>query len=110
MLRCVHTSRAESVLDNPDNVTVGPGGGLLLCEDGDRDGTRLSGLDRRGRLFPFARNDVVLDGEVQGLSGDFRDSEWCGACFDPSGRWLFVNLQSPGITLAITGPWRRGPL
>jgi len=110
LLRCVYASPAESVLDNPDNVTVGPGGGLLLCEDGDRSGTRLSGLDRAGRLFSFAQNDVVLAGEVNGLSGDFRGSEWCGACFDPSGRWLFVNLQEPGITLAITGPWRRGAL
>ena len=28
----------------------------------------------------------------------------------PDGAWLFVNLQTPGITLAITGPWERGIL
>ena len=67
----------------------------------------MSGLYR---FRPFARNDVVLAGEVNGLAGDFRGSEWCGACFDPSGRWLFVNLQDPGITFAITGEWELGPL
>jgi hypothetical protein len=91
-------------------VTVGPGGGLLLCEDGDRDGTRLVGVGKDGRAFHFAQNDVVLAGEVNGFTGDFRGSEWCGACFDPTGRWLFVNIQDPGITFAITGPWGRGPL
>ena len=42
--------------------------------------------------------------------GDYRGSEFCGACWTPDGRTLFVNLQSPGITVAITGPWLRGPL
>lgn len=42
--------------------------------------------------------------------GDHRDSKFCGACRDPSGRTLFVNMQTPGITFAITGPWMRGPL
>jgi hypothetical protein len=22
------------------------------------------------------------------------------------GKWLFVNIQNPGITFAITGPWK----
>jgi secreted PhoX family phosphatase len=65
---------------------------------------------KNGELFVFARNDVVLAGEVNGLRGDFRGSEWGGACFDPSGEWLFVNLQDPGITFAVTGPWELGPL
>lgn len=110
LLRCIYSSPAQAVLDNPDNVTVGPGGGLLVCEDGDLDGQRLSGVGKNGELFVLARNEVVLAGEVNGLVGDFRNSEWCGACFDPSGRWLFVNLQLPGITFAITGPWELGPL
>jgi hypothetical protein len=42
---------------------------------------------------------------------DYRGSEWAGAVFEPSnGSWLFLNIQSPGITLAITGPWRQGAL
>ena len=40
--------------------------------------------------------------------GIYSGTEWCGACFHE--RWMFVNLQSPGITLAITGPWDNGAL
>jgi hypothetical protein len=39
-----------------------------------------------------------------------RHSEWAGATYSPDGRWLFVNIQSPGITFAITGPWKAGAL
>ena len=39
-----------------------------------------------------------------------RNSEWCGATFSADGRVLFANLQGPGLTLAITGPWAIGTL
>jgi secreted PhoX family phosphatase len=48
-------------------------------------------------------NDVVG-------AGDYRQSEWAGACYSPDGRWLFANIQTPGVTFAITGPWGNGPL
>jgi uncharacterized protein len=35
----------------------------------------------------------------------FNDSEFAGATFSPDGRTLFVNIQDPGLTLAIWGPW-----
>ena len=98
------------VLSHPDNITITPQGGVLMCEDTTRVGNRLVGLTPGGELFTFAQNAVVLDGEVNGFRGDFRTREWCGASFDPSGRWLFVNIQTPGITFAITGPWHSGPL
>ena len=41
---------------------------------------------------------------------DYRVFEFCGACFDPSGKVLFVNIQTPGITFAVWGPWGRGTL
>jgi hypothetical protein len=41
---------------------------------------------------------------------DRRHREFCGATFDPKGRVLFVNIQTPGITFAIWGPFRRGLL
>ena len=34
------------------------------------------------------------------VSGGF-----AGACFSPDGSTLFANLQSPGITVAISGPF-----
>ncbi|MCQ9374204.1 PhoX family protein [Methyloversatilis sp. XJ19-13] len=43
-------------------------------------------------------------------AADYRGFEFCGACFDPTGRVLFVNMQTPGITVAITGPWAKGNL
>jgi secreted PhoX family phosphatase len=33
-----------------------------------------------------------------------------GRGYSPDGKWLFANLQSPGITFAITGPWQSGAL
>jgi secreted PhoX family phosphatase len=35
-----------------------------------------------------------------------KKGEFCGACFSPDGTTLFVNIQQPGLTLAITGPWQ----
>ncbi|MEM9226817.1 MAG: alkaline phosphatase PhoX, partial [Verrucomicrobiota bacterium] len=32
-------------------------------------------------------------------------NEFAGACFSPDGSILFVNIQQPGLTIAITGPW-----
>jgi secreted PhoX family phosphatase len=70
----------------------------------------VHGLTRDGRLFRFARNNIVLSGERSGIKGDFRDREFAGATYSPDGEWLFVNAQSPGITFAITGPWGRSGL
>ncbi len=109
-LRLIFESPSEQVLDNPDNITVSPRGGIILCEDGDLDGQRLQGLTRQGEIFPFAQNNVVLNGEKNGIVGDFRGREFAGATFGPNGKYLFVNIQTPGITFAITGPWRTGAL
>lgn len=91
------TSTSEAQVGAPDNVCVSPRGGIVLCEDG-RGTEYVHGLTPGGEIFPFIRND---------LNG----SEWCGATFEPkNGNWMFVNMQSPGITFAITGPWRQGAL
>ncbi len=94
------------MLDCPDNLCVSPRGGLVLCEDGDRVPQKLQTLTRSGQLTEFAAMNVQLNGERNGLKGDFRDSEWAGAMFSPDGKWLFVNNQVPGITFAITGDWQ----
>ena len=39
---------------------------------------------------------------------DYRNQEWAGVTFSPDGKWLFANIQTPGVTFAITGPWERG--
>ncbi len=110
---CVFASPSAGVLNAPDNVCVSPRGGLVLCEDGS--GLEfLHGLSPDGEIFPFAQNNLVLPDSylaTKGYAGDFTSSEWAGACFEPkNGNWLFANLQSPGVTFAITGPWRQGVL
>ena len=108
-LTLLFESPSADVLNAPDNITVSPRGGLVLCEDGS-GAEFMHGLTVDGDIFPFARNNVRLNGEKNGVVGDFTGSEWAGACFSPDGRWLFANLQSPGITVAITGPWKAGAL
>jgi secreted PhoX family phosphatase len=102
-------SPGAEVLNAPDNITVSPRGGLVLCEDGS--GLEyVHGLTVDGEIFRFAQNNVKLNGERNGIIGDFTGSEWAGACYSPDGHWLFVNIQSPGISFAITGPWASGAL
>ena len=108
-IRLLFESPGTDVLDMPDNLTVSPRGGLVLCEDGDAD-NYVRGLTLAGAIFPFAKNNVVLDGERNGFAGDFSNREFAGAVYDPAGDWLFVNAQTPGITFAITGPWGAGLL
>jgi secreted PhoX family phosphatase len=105
-LRLFFESTDEQVLDNPDNIAVSPEGHIVLCEDGDLVGQRLLGLTADREIFPLAQNNIVLDGEKNGFRGDFRGFEWAGATFSPDGRWLFANIQTPGVTFAITGPWK----
>lgn len=110
----VYASTDANVLNAPDNVCVSPRGGLVLCEDGS--GLEfMHGLTPSGQIFKLAQNDVVLSEQVRVAKGyastDFTGSEWAGATFEPkNGNWLFANVQSPGITFAITGPWRNGAL
>ena len=107
-LALVFESPDPAALDYPDNLCFSPRGGLVLCEDGTRERMQLQGLSADGEVFAFARNEVVLDGEPFGLEGNFRHSEWAGCCFSRDGKWLFANVYSPGFTVAITGPWKRG--
>ena len=112
---CVFASPSSNVLNAPDNVCVSPRGGLVLCEDGSGL-EHLHGLSLTGEIFKFAQNNVKLPPAVMAArgytgTGDYTGSEWAGATFEPkNGRWLFANLQSPGVTFAITGPWTRGAL
>jgi len=104
-LRLVYESPAAATLDLPDNITVSERGSLVLCEDGLGDNF-LRGLTPAGGLFDFARNaDPLQVGQ-----------EFAGSTFDPRFRTLYVNIQSGpgtgrlgGYSIAIWGPWSRGP-
>jgi len=82
---------SDLTFDGPDNVTVTPWGSLVLAEDGVGASHVLSSVPG-GPTYAIARNML-------------NDSEFTGPAFSDDGRTLFVNIQTPGITLAITGPW-----
>ena len=109
-LRLLFESPSADVLNAPDNLCVSPRGGLVLCEDGD--GTEyVHGLTTDGVIFRFIENNADLrNTPINGFSGDYRGSEFAGACYSPDGKWLFFNVQTPGITFAVTGPWSEGAL
>ena len=79
-----------SLVENCDNVTMAPWGDLIVCEDGSAP-QFLVGVRPDGSIYKLARTSI---------------SEFAGACFSPDGTTLFVNIQTPGMTIAITGPWR----
>jgi len=77
-----------------DNLTVGPNGHLIVCEDQYTDDAvnYLRGVDTDGVAYPLGRLRMK--------------TELAGACYAPDGRTLFLNIYSPTRTLAITGPWQ----
>lgn len=84
-------SPSADLLENADNITIAPNGNLFICEDGP--GSQfLVMVTPEGKISQFGKN--VLNG-----------SELTGCCFSPDGSTLFFNIQNPGITFAITGPW-----
>lgn len=92
-------SPKKNVLWNPDNLCVTPRGGLVICEDTYGGECHLRGLTPGGEVFDFAKN----------IAPGLEDTEFAGSCFSPDGLTLFANLQAVGATLAIWGPWERGP-
>ncbi|AKG20825.1 alkaline phosphatase PhoX [Calothrix sp. 336/3] len=92
------------LLDEPDNITVSPFGDLFLCEDGGGE-QYVVGVNTQGELYHFAKNVIFANSSNSQLKEQFADNEFAGACFSPDGKTLFVNIQTPGITLAIWGPW-----
>lgn len=94
MLELFAEPNDPSVIENADNITVAPWGDLIICEDGP-DEQNLCGVTPEGTWYRLAHNAVD-------------HSEFAGAVFSPDGTTLFVNLQTTGLTLAITGPWGRG--
>lgn len=103
----VEAAANGEILDEPDNVTVTPFGDLFLCEDSSDDFQYIVGVDRKGRLYQFAQNVLFSQVTDDPAKQPFVGNEFAGACFSPNGRTLFVNIQTPGITFAIWGPWNR---
>lgn len=83
----------ETALSHADNITFSPWGDIVVCEDESKPPFML-GITPEGELYRIARNASSY-------------AEFAGASFSPDGSTLFVNIQSPGWTLAITGPWKQ---
>jgi uncharacterized protein len=79
--------------DGPDNITVSPWGGLIIAEDGT-GAQHLQAVTDDGETLPLARN--ARD-----------DSEFAGVTFSADRQTLYANLQAPGVTFAITGPFNK---
>ena len=77
-----------------DNITIAPWGDLFLCEDGP-ESNNIVGVTPQGNIYIVGHNSMNL-------------SEFAGGTFSPDGTTFFVNIQRPGLTLAITGPWKKG--
>lgn len=86
-------SPGAATMNMCDNLCVAPSGGLLVCEDSGTPVNRLLHVTPAGEVGVLGRNA-------------FSQGELAGACFSPDGSVLFLNIQSPGLTLAIDGPWR----
>jgi secreted PhoX family phosphatase len=85
----------SSVLFMPDNICLA-GNNLIICEDNDVR-AYLRVLTPKGQVFDLAKN----------IAQGFEKEELAGVTFSPDGQTLFVNLQVPGMTFAIWGPWER---
>jgi secreted PhoX family phosphatase len=92
---------SDMTFDGPDNVTVTPWGTLVLAEDGLGASHVLSSVPG-GPTYAIARNQLNI-----GTATEPEFSEFTGPTFSPDGRVLFVNIQVPGLTLAVTGPWAK---
>jgi secreted PhoX family phosphatase len=90
-LTLIAEASQESLLRNADNLTQAPWGDLIVCED-TADHCGLVGIRPDGSQYQLADNP-------------YSNSELAGVCFSPDGTRLFVNIQYPGMTLAITGPF-----
>ncbi|MEB3294040.1 MAG: alkaline phosphatase PhoX [Synechococcales bacterium] len=101
----VEAGASGELLDEPDNVTVTPFGDLLLCEDSSDDFQYLVGVTREGKTYQLAQNVLFSQVASDPAKANFVGNEFAGACFSPDGKTLFVNIQTPGITFAIWGPW-----
>lgn len=102
----VYESTNAAMLENPDNVVIVPQTqDIFLCEDSQAE-QFIRGVTQDGQIYDFAKTER-------------NQSEFCGACFDPDGQTLYVNLQGErgqldagppnqeALTYAIYGPFEK---
>lgn len=85
-----------AILNMPDNICLLGKDKLVICED-NGIANHLRILTSQGQIIDLAKNIVP----------GFETREFAGITFSPDGQTVFVNVQVPGLTLAIWGPWDR---
>ena len=93
VLELIFESNNSEAMKACDNITIAPWGDMIICEDG-KGKDRLIGIKNDGSTYVIAENYL-------------NNAEFAGANFSPDGSILFVNIYSPTITIAITGPWNK---
>jgi secreted PhoX family phosphatase len=81
----------SNILKSCDNLTIAPWGDIILCEDDPHP--FVVGITPKGEYYKLAENVGYK-------------SEFAGGVFSPDGTTYFVNIQGPGLTVAITGSWQ----
>jgi hypothetical protein len=109
----VYESPGHDEFSGPDNLVVSPRGSIVICEDRltvNKGAQAVCGLTQGGEFFRFCQVNPDISGSYGGhdLAATALTSEWAGATFSADGVWLFLNIYSPGMTVAITGPWQDG--
>jgi hypothetical protein len=129
-LQLLYESPKHRVLTGPDAITKSPRGGVLVCEDGSSEDVPgqpswMKYLSPNGDLHDFAKvtQPMQLHDHIAADLFPYNPDRWenppeegegvgrsecAGVGFSPDGKWLFVHIQYPGETFAITGPWHKG--
>jgi secreted PhoX family phosphatase len=91
-------------LESPDNITIAPWGDVIVAEDSGGV-NRLIGFTPEGEHYVLALHTIPPGNlEEEELPENVR-SEVAGPTFSPDGQTLFFNVQDPGVTFAVWGPF-----
>ena len=115
-LKLVYESAKARTLNQPDAIEAGARDVVVLAEDGNGGspgGTNyLRVLNLKGRILDLAQVIEPLDlhywdPEDNPKPGAYGASEMAGPRWSPDGSRLFINVQYPGVTCVIEGPWNK---
>ncbi len=92
-------------LENPDNITIAPWGDVIVAEDGGGV-NRLVGFTPDAQSYVLALHNIPYPTlEEEELPINFQ-AEVAGPTFSPDGKTLYFNVQYPGTTIAVWGPFK----
>ena len=105
-LTLIYESTDPARLENPDNVVIVPKTSDIFLQEDSGGEQFIRGVTQQGEIYDFAKTNS-------------NDTEFCGGCFDPDGKTLYVNQQGErgslpdgppdgrATTYAIYGPFEK---